>query len=184
MSMSSSCAVPTPPTVVSATVTGCDSAEVTWGASTFLMETIQNYSVMYQRISSSDPIMVYYAPSTSYTLQDLQPNATYAVSVAGINSCGGTSEFTSTIFQLQGKFKFMECHVTVCYCPYTHTNQCCCNTILSQLRHCIVQTMADLFFNVDIYSHCSQYVCTTVMHCRSWSSNCYSGCGWHCMQHF
>ena len=117
MSISSSCAVPTSPTNVSAAVTGCDSAEVTWGASMFLMETIQNYSVMYQQISSGDHIMVYYAPSTSYTLQDLQPNAMYAVSVAGINSCGGTSEFTNTTFQLQGSFKFMECHVTVCYCP-------------------------------------------------------------------
>ena len=151
MSISSSCAVPTPPTVVSATVTGCDSAEVTWGASMFLMETIQNYSVRYQRISSGDSIMVYYTLGTSYTLQDLQPNAMYTVSVAGINSCGGTSEFANTTFQLQGNFKFMDCHVTVCYCPYTHIKQCCCDTVLSELRHCIIQTVADLCCNVDTF---------------------------------
>ena len=61
-------------------------------------------------------------PSTNITLQNLQPGAMYTVSVAGINSCGGTSEFANTTFRLQGNFKFMDCHVTVCYCPYTQTN--------------------------------------------------------------
>ena len=110
MFISLSCAVPTSPTNVSATVTGCDSAEVTWGPSTFMSETILNYSVMYQRMNGGAP-MTGYTSSTNITLQNLQPNAMYAVSVAGINSCGGTSEFTNTTFQLQGNFNFMDCHV-------------------------------------------------------------------------
>ena len=150
MSTSSSCAVPTPPTTVSATVTGCDSAEVNWGASVFMSETMLNYRVRYQRMNGGDPV-TNSTTSTNIPLQNLQPNAMYTVSVAGINSCGGTSEFARTMFQLQGNFKFMGCHVTVCYCPYTHTNQCCCDTVLSQLRHCIVQTVADLFCNVDTF---------------------------------
>ena len=136
MSTSSPCAVPTPPTNVSATVTGCDSTELTWGASTFMLETMLNYIVRYQRMNGGDPSTTS-TSSTNIPLQNLQPNAMYTVSVAGINSCGGTSEFANVTFQLQGNFKFMDCHVTVCYCPYTHINQCCCDTILSELRHCI-----------------------------------------------
>ena len=119
MSISSPCAVPTSPTNILA-VTGCDSAEVTWEASMFLMETIQNYSVRYQRMNGGAPITTS-TPSTNITLQNLQPNAMYTVSVAGNNPCGGTSEIANTTFQLQGKFKFMDCHVTVWYCPDTHT---------------------------------------------------------------
>ena len=121
MSTSSSCAVPTSPTAVSATVTGCDSADVTWGASTFMSETMLSYRVRYQRMNGGDPVTTS-TSSTHIPLQNLQPNAMYAVSVAGINSCGGTSEFANITFQLQGNFKFMGCHVTVYYCPYTHTN--------------------------------------------------------------
>ena len=121
MSISSSCAVPTPPTNVLA-VLGCNYAEVTWGASTFMLETIRNYSVMYQWMNGGDP-MTGYTSSTNIALQNLQPNAMYTVSVAGINSYGGTSEFTKKhVSMLQGNFKFMDCHVAVYYCPYTHTN--------------------------------------------------------------
>ena len=101
----SSCAVPTPPTNVSPEP-GCNSAEVTWGASMFMSETIQNYSVMYQRMNGGN-LVTTSTSSASITLQNLQPGAMYAVSVAGINSCGGISEFSNTTFQLQGNFKFI-----------------------------------------------------------------------------
>ena len=76
---------------------------------------------MYQRMNGG-ALMTGYTSNTNIALQNLQPNAMYTVSVAGINSCGGTSKFTNATFQLQGNFKFMDCHVTVYYCPYTHTN--------------------------------------------------------------
>ena len=110
MSISSSCAVPTPPTAVSASVTGCNSAEVTWEASVFMTEPVLNYSVRYQWTDGGSPITEY-TSSTSFTLQNLVPNSMYTVSVAGINSCGGTSEVTNTTFALQGT----PCRVTV-YC--------------------------------------------------------------------
>ena len=58
---------------------------------------------MYQWMNGGAP-MTGYTSSTNIALQNLQPNAMYAVSVVGINSCGGTSEFTNTSFQLQGNF--------------------------------------------------------------------------------
>ena len=76
---------------------------------------------MYQWMNGGAP-MTGYTSSVNIALQNLQPNAMYAVSVVGINSCRGTSKFTNTTFQLRGNFKFMDCHVTVWYCPYTHTN--------------------------------------------------------------
>ena len=104
VSISSTCAVPTPPTNVLA-VLGCNYAEVTWDASMFILETIQNYSVMYQRMNGGDP-MTEYASSTNIALQNLQPNAMYAVSVAGINSRGGTSKFTNATFQVHGLSRY------------------------------------------------------------------------------
>ena len=119
MSISSSCAVPTSPTNVSATVTGCDSAEVTWGASVFMSETMLNYRVMYQQMNGGAPT-TNFTTSTNITLQNLQPNTTYTVSVVGINSCGGTSEFANTTFQLQGNSLFMDCHITVLLFLHPH----------------------------------------------------------------
>ena len=63
---------------------------------------IMNYSVIYQR-SSGGVLTTVNSPSTSATLQGLTPNAKYDMSVAGINSCGGTSAFTTPFtFVLQG----------------------------------------------------------------------------------
>ena len=88
---------------MSATVTGCDSAEVSWIASMSMFdESIMNYSVTYQR-RSGGVLATVNSPSTRATLQGLVPNAEYNVSVAGINSCGGTSPYISTIFTLQGE---------------------------------------------------------------------------------
>ena len=101
---------PGPPTAVSANVTGCDSAEVTWMPSISVLEAIQNYSVKY-RLSDTDRDTIVYSQGTTTVLQDLVPNATYTVSVAGINSCGGTSEFATATaaIVLQGKPLFMDC---------------------------------------------------------------------------
>ena len=119
MSTSSSYAVPTSPTNVSATVTGCDSAEVTWGASTFMFSTMLNYIVRYQRMNGGTPVTKS-TSSTNILLQKLEPNAMYTVSVAGNNSCGGRSEFEYTTFQLQGNSLFMDCHITVLLFLHPH----------------------------------------------------------------
>ena len=88
---------------MSATVTGCDSAEVTWMASMSMFdEPIMNYSVTYQR-TSGGVLATVNSLSTRAALQGLIPNAEYNVSVAGVNSCGGTSAFTTPFtFVLQG----------------------------------------------------------------------------------
>ena len=87
---------------MSATVTGCDSAEVTWTASTSMFETIQNYSVIYIQRSGSG-LNTVYSQDTMIKLDGLTPNAEYNVTVAGINLCGGTSAFTTPFtFVLQG----------------------------------------------------------------------------------
>ena len=90
---------------MSVDVTGCDSAVVTWMASMSMFDnTIGNYSVRYQLRSGSDGLTALHESSTSVTLQGLAPNAEYNVSVAGINSCGGTSTFAMTQFNLQGTY--------------------------------------------------------------------------------
>ena len=52
----------------------------------------------------NDPGSVMMIPSqtTTASLQNLVPNAEYYVSVAGINSCGGTSAFERAEFTLRG----------------------------------------------------------------------------------
>ena len=105
-----STADPAPPTGMSVDVTGCDSVVVTWMASMSMFDTtIGNYSVRYQLRSGSDGLTTLHEPSTSVTLQGLAPNAEYNVSVAGINSCGGTSTFTMTQFNLQGMYVYLLC---------------------------------------------------------------------------
>ena len=100
-----STADPSPPTGVSVDVTGCDSAVVTWKASMSMFDNaIGNYSVRYQLRSGGDGLTTLHESSTSVTLQGLAPNAEYNVSVAGINSCGGTSTFAMTQFNLQGTY--------------------------------------------------------------------------------
>ena len=94
---------PEPPTSVSINnETGCDSAEVSWMASVSMFDsTIMNYSVRYQVTSGTGAHTTVHTTNTSITLQGLT-NAEYNVSVAGINSCGGTSPFVVVHFQLQG----------------------------------------------------------------------------------
>ena len=95
---------PTPPTSASAAATGCDSAMVSWTASTSMFDTtIANYSVRYRLTNGTGDYTTVYTASTSITLQGLVPNAGYNVSVAGINSCGGTSAFVMTQLDYQGK---------------------------------------------------------------------------------
>ena len=87
---------------MSATVTGCDSADVSWMASMSMFGELINYSVTYQR-RSGGVLTTVNSLSTSAALQGLIPNAEYNVSVAGVNSCGGTSAFTTPFtFVLQG----------------------------------------------------------------------------------
>ena len=87
---------------MSVTVTGCDSAEVNWTASMSMFEDIQNYSVKYQWRSGSG-LNTASSQDTMIKLDGLTPNAEYNVTVAGINSCGSTSAFTTPFtFVLQG----------------------------------------------------------------------------------
>ena len=67
-----------------------------------MFETVGNYSVKYQLRNGTSGSATVYTSSASVTLQDLVPNAEYDVSVAAINSCGGTSTFTMATFALQG----------------------------------------------------------------------------------
>ena len=105
-------------------MTGCDSAEVTWMPSMSMFgDPIMNYSVAYQR-TSGGVLTTVNSPSTSARLQGLVPNAEYNVSVAGINSCGGTSPYISTVFTLQGEPLFKSSIELTLYCgSSTHTNQ-------------------------------------------------------------
>ena len=105
---------PTPPTSASAAATGCDSAMVSWTASTSMFDTtIANYSVRYRLTNGTGDYTTVYTASTSITLQGLVPNAGYNVSVAGINSCGGESAFTIIIFTLNGTYMY----IYVCHAP-------------------------------------------------------------------
>ena len=84
-------AEPTPPTDVTFTVTGTDSAVVSWTASQTKCGAIANYSVMYQLRDSTGAITTLFTTETSVTLQGLVPNAEYTASVAAISSMGDMS---------------------------------------------------------------------------------------------
>ena len=85
------------------TVTGCNTADISWVASQSAFDPmIGNYSVRYQLRNDPSSLNMVYPASNSVTLQDLLPNASYNVSVAGINSCGGTSAFEMNTFSLEG----------------------------------------------------------------------------------
>ncbi len=110
-------------------------------------ETIMNYSVTYQR-TSGGVLTTVNSPSTSATLQGLMPSAEYNVSVAGINSCGGTSPYISTTFTLQGEPLLTGSARQLCCCVLWSLHQCC-STPLS-LFFCAavfssIQTVVDLF---------------------------------------
>ena len=77
---------------------------VSWIACTSMFGTIANYSVRYQ-LSGHDDYNTIYTSHTSITLQNLVPNTRYNVSVAGINSCGGMSAFTTVQLEYQGNSK-------------------------------------------------------------------------------
>ena len=73
-----------------------------------MFETIQNYSVYIQR--SGGGLNTVYSQNTMIKLDGLTPNAEYNVTVAGINSCGGTSAFpTPFTFVLQGNWTVLKC---------------------------------------------------------------------------
>ena len=92
-------------------------------------DMIMNYSVRYQLTSGTGGSATVYSPSTSVTLQGLAPNAEYNVSVAGINSCGGTSTFTTTQFKFQGTvtpvYSLSGWFVLLMSAPYHCTNASC-----------------------------------------------------------
>ena len=123
-----SCTGPQPPMGISVVANGCNSANMSWTASVSRMcdAVIGNYSVRYQLMSGEGGYVTVSSSSTSVTLQGLDPNAEYTVSVAGINSCGGMSTFTTTQFKFQGT-------VTPVYSPR------CCYVLLSLMSapyHC------------------------------------------------
>ena len=85
-------AEPQPPTGVTFTVTGIDSAMVSWTASQSMCDdVVGNYSVRYRLRDGSSAYTTVYTTKTSVTLRDLIPNTEYVVSVAGINSMGDMS---------------------------------------------------------------------------------------------
>ena len=55
---------------------------------------IGNYSVRYRLKSSTGGYTTVYSPSTSVTLQGLDPSVEYDVEVAAIDSCGRMSGFS------------------------------------------------------------------------------------------
>ena len=62
-----------------------------------LFRTVQNYSVMYIQRSGGYLITVY-SQYTMIKLDDLTPvQREYNVTVAGVNSCGGTSAFAALL---------------------------------------------------------------------------------------
>ena len=76
--------------------------------STSMFETIQNYSVYIQR--SGGYLNTVYSQDAMIKLDGLTPHAEYNVTVAGINSCGGTSAFTTPFtFVLQGNGTVLNC---------------------------------------------------------------------------
>ena len=79
-------------------------------------DMIMNYSVRYQLTSGTGGSATVYSLSISVTLQGLDPNAEYTVSVAAINSAGGTSTFTMATFDLQGSTLFMESECVLLLC--------------------------------------------------------------------
>ena len=103
---------------------------VSWDPSQSMFDDmIMNYSVRYQLTSGTGGSATVYSPSTSVTLQGLAPNAEYNVSVAGINSCGGTSTFTTTQFKFQGTvtpvYSLSGWFVLLMNAPYHCTNASC-----------------------------------------------------------
>ena len=85
-------AEPKPPAGVTITVTGSDSAMVSWTASQSMCDdVVGNYSVRYQLRDGTGANTTVYTNRPSVTLRDLIPNAEYVVLVAAINSMGDTS---------------------------------------------------------------------------------------------
>ena len=77
------------------TVTGSDTAVVSWTASQSMCDdVVGNYSVRYRLRSGTCGYTTVYTNRPSVTLRDLIPNAEYVVSVAGINSRGDMSAFS------------------------------------------------------------------------------------------
>ena len=56
----------------------------------------------YQVKNDPGSVMMITSQGTTASLRNLVPNTEYYVSVAGINSCGGTSAFEGSNFTLKG----------------------------------------------------------------------------------
>ena len=87
-------AEPNPPRDVTFTITGTDSAVVSWTASQSKCGAIANYSVTYQLTSGMSCSATVYTTGTSVTLRGLIPNVEYSVVVSATNSRGDTSELS------------------------------------------------------------------------------------------
>ena len=116
-----SVADPAPPTGVSVvTGTECNSADVSWSLSTVNYNAvIGNYSVRYRLRGSSGSYTTVYSPTTSITLQGLDPSAEYEVEVAAVDLCGRMSGFSEVAsLDLQGmynltKFNWLYIHTRI-----------------------------------------------------------------------
>ena len=75
--------------------TECGTADVSWNPSQVNYNAaIGNYSVRYQLKSGTGGYTTVYSPSTSVTLQGLDPSMEYSVEVAAVDSCGRMSGFS------------------------------------------------------------------------------------------
>ena len=116
-------AEPKPPTDVSWTVIGKDTAVVTWSASRSMCDNVVgNYSVRYRLTdtSVSSSFTTVYTTTTSVVLQGLVPDAEYTVSVTAINSQGDMSApSTTTMGNPTGAETQSKSH-------HITTTDCCC----------------------------------------------------------
>ena len=91
---------PEPPSGITITDIGSDTAVVSWNASQSIVceDAIRNYSVRYQlKNDGAGDYTTVYTYNTSVTLQGLNPNTVYNVSVASVSSGGYISVFSDTI---------------------------------------------------------------------------------------
>ena len=118
-------AEPKPPADVIFTITGTDSAVVSWTASQSMCGAIANYSVTYQLTSCMSCSATVYTTGTSLTLRGLIPNAEYSVVVSATNSRGGTSALSvETPFTVSttsaGMYDPSHRYMHYIICTYTH----------------------------------------------------------------
>ena len=146
----------------------------------------------YQVKNGPGSVMMIPSQSTTASLQNLVPNAEYYVSVAGINSCGGTSAFEMANFTLKGN-SYMCIHmVSVVLCLATCARvqrdynffARVCSVLLLLCKH------EERLWGIKPYSTLQHYrlganwfvlICgyhMSLFHCRPWPSNWCFTCSW------